>query len=121
MTGGALGETGRKPLQRIGIADMGVVGTREACPSGTRPDSRPRGCRRMDAQQNQRTTVALTRQIMADEQRRSVALEYPTAFDKAGVTSDGDSVLDLFAEGAQVYFSKMEAGRRHGDGRPPVR
>jgi hypothetical protein len=27
VTGEALGETGRKPLQRIGLADMGVVGT----------------------------------------------------------------------------------------------
>jgi hypothetical protein len=25
VTGEALGETGRKPLQRIGLADMGVV------------------------------------------------------------------------------------------------
>lgn len=27
MTGEALGETGRNPLQRIGLADMRVVGT----------------------------------------------------------------------------------------------
>ena len=27
VTGEALGKTGRKPLQRIGLADMGVVGT----------------------------------------------------------------------------------------------
>lgn len=37
--------------------------------------------------------MALTRQTMTDEQRKSVALEYLQAFDKAGVTSDGSSVL----------------------------
>ena len=50
--------------------------------------------------------MALTRQTMTDEQRKSVALEYLKAFDKAGVTSDGGSILDLFAEDAQVYFPK---------------
>ena len=50
--------------------------------------------------------MALTRQTMTDEQHKSVALEYLKAFDKAGVTSDGGSVLDLFAEDAQVYFPK---------------
>jgi hypothetical protein len=50
--------------------------------------------------------MALTRQSMTDEQRKSVALEYLKAFDKGGVTSDGGSILDLFADDAQVYFPK---------------
>ena len=43
---------------------------------------------------------------MTDEDRRSVALEYLKAFDNAGVTASGGSILDLFADGAQVYFPK---------------
>lgn len=43
---------------------------------------------------------------MTDEQRKSVALEYLKAFDQAGVTSTGGSILDLFADDAQVYFPK---------------
>jgi len=43
---------------------------------------------------------------MTDEQRKSVALEYLRAFDNGGVTSTGGSILDLFAEDAQVYFPK---------------
>jgi hypothetical protein len=43
---------------------------------------------------------------MTDEQRKSVALEYLKAFDNGGVTSAGGSILDLFAEDAQVYFPK---------------
>ena len=50
--------------------------------------------------------MALTRETMTDEQRKSVALEYLKAFDNAGVTSDGGSILDLFADDAQVYFPK---------------
>ncbi len=50
--------------------------------------------------------MAVTRQTMTDEQRKSVALEYLKAFDRAGVTSTGGSILDLFAEDAQVYFPK---------------
>src|SRR5207237_8245949 len=50
--------------------------------------------------------MTLTRQTMTDEQRKSVALEYLKAFDKGGVTSDGGSILDLFADDAQVYFPK---------------
>ncbi|MFJ3307524.1 nuclear transport factor 2 family protein [Streptomyces sp. NPDC086549] len=50
--------------------------------------------------------MALTQQTMTDEQRKSVALEYLKAFDRAGVTSNGGSVLDLFADDAQVYFPK---------------
>src|SRR4051794_27950966 len=51
-------------------------------------------------------TVALTQQTMTDEQRKSVALEYLKAFDHDGVTSSGGSILDLFADDAQVYFPK---------------
>ena len=50
--------------------------------------------------------MALTRQTMTDEQRKSVALEYLKAFDNGGVTSTGGSILDLFATDAQVYFPK---------------
>ena len=50
--------------------------------------------------------MAITRQTMTDEQRKSVALEYLKAFDNKGVTSSGGSILDLFAEDAQVFFPK---------------
>ena len=50
--------------------------------------------------------MALTTQTMTDEQRKSVAIEYLKAFDNGGVTSTGGSILDLFAEDAQVYFPK---------------
>jgi hypothetical protein len=50
--------------------------------------------------------VAIASQTMTDEQRKSVALEYLKAFDNAGVTSAGGSMLDLFAEDAQVFFPK---------------
>ena len=43
---------------------------------------------------------------MTDEQRKSVALEYLKAFDNAGVTSNGGSILDLFADDAQIFFPK---------------
>src|SRR5689334_845941 len=50
--------------------------------------------------------MALCRQTMTDEQRKSVALEYLKAFDNKGVTSTGASILDLFADDAQVFFPK---------------
>jgi len=50
--------------------------------------------------------MALARETMTDEQRKSVALEYLKAFDNGGVTSEGGSILDLFASDAQVYFPK---------------
>ena len=50
--------------------------------------------------------MAIAKQTMTDEQRKSVALEYLKAFDNAGVTSSGGSILDLFASDAQVYFPK---------------
>src|SRR6476660_9675329 len=52
------------------------------------------------------TIMALTKQTMTDEQRKSVAIEYLRAFDNGGVTSTGGSILDLFADDAQVYFPK---------------
>src|ERR1700741_4013848 len=66
--------------------------------------------------------MALTTHTMTDEQRKSVALEYLKAFDNGGVTSGGGSILDLFAEDAQVYFpkwglatGKAEIGQMFGD------
>src|SRR3954453_15745554 len=66
--------------------------------------------------------MALTRETMTDEQRKSVALEYLKAFDNGGVTSTGDSILELFATDAQVYFPKWgiangreEIGRCFGE------
>src|SRR5437879_8533268 len=50
--------------------------------------------------------MALTKQTMTDEQRKSVALEYLKAFDNKGVTSSGKSILDLFADYAQVFLPK---------------
>jgi hypothetical protein len=50
--------------------------------------------------------MAITRQTMTEEQRKSVALEYLKAFDNKGVKSTGASILDLFAEDAQVFFPK---------------
>jgi hypothetical protein len=59
---------------------------------------------------------------MNDEQRKSVALEYLKAFDNAGVTASGGSILDLFADDARVYFPKWgvatgkeQIGRMFGD------
>ncbi len=50
--------------------------------------------------------MALTRQTMTDEQRKSVVLDYLKAFDNAGVIPTGGSIPDLFADDAQVYFPK---------------
>ena len=50
--------------------------------------------------------MAVAQQTMTDEQRKSVALEYLKAFDNGGVTSTGGSILDLFADDAQVFFPK---------------
>jgi hypothetical protein len=50
--------------------------------------------------------MAVSTETMTDEQRKSVAIEYLKAFDNGGVTSTGDSILDLFADDAQVYFPK---------------
>jgi ketosteroid isomerase-like protein len=66
--------------------------------------------------------VTLTRQTMTDEQRKSVALEYLKAFDNGGITSTGESILELFAPDAQVMFPKWgiangreEIGKMFGD------
>ena len=65
--------------------------------------------------------MTLSRETMTDEQRKSVALEYLKAFDNGGATSSGASILDLFADDAQVYFPKWglangkdEIGRMFG-------
>jgi len=47
--------------------------------------------------------MSISRQTMTDEQRKSVALEYLKALDNKGATSTGASVLDLFADDAQVF------------------
>jgi hypothetical protein len=66
--------------------------------------------------------MTLTRQTMTDEQRKSVAIEYLKAFDNGGITSTGDSILELFATDAQVMFPKWglangreEIGKMFGD------
>jgi hypothetical protein len=50
--------------------------------------------------------MALTTKTMTDEQRKSVAIEYLKGIDNGGVTSTGGSILDLFADDAQVFFPK---------------
>ena len=50
--------------------------------------------------------MAATREQMTDEDRKALVVEYLKAFDRAGVTSDGGSILDLFADDARVYFPK---------------
>jgi ketosteroid isomerase-like protein len=44
--------------------------------------------------------MAVTRETMTDEQRKSVALEYLKRLDR------GEGIFDLFADDAQVYFPK---------------
>lgn len=50
--------------------------------------------------------MAITRESMTDEQRKSVALEYLKAFDNGGTTSAGQPITDLFAGDAEVCFPK---------------
>ena len=50
--------------------------------------------------------MALATQTMTDEQRKSVVLDYLKAFDNGGAIPTGGSILDLFADDAQVYFPK---------------
>lgn len=57
--------------------------------------------------------MSLTTQTMNDEQRKFVALEYLKAFDNGGVTSSGGSILELFAEDAQVMFPKWGIAEGH--------
>jgi ketosteroid isomerase-like protein len=65
--------------------------------------------------------MAITK-VMTDAERKALALEYLKAFDNAGVTESGGSILELFTEDAQVYFPKWgvargrdEIGRMFGD------
>ncbi len=55
--------------------------------------------------------MALTRETMTDEQRKSVILDYLKAFDNAGVIPTGGSILDLFADDAQAI---SPPGHRQG-------
>jgi SnoaL-like domain len=55
--------------------------------------------------------MALSTLVMTDENRKSVAIEYLKAFDNGGVTSTGGSILDLFADDAQVFFPKWGIAR----------
>jgi ketosteroid isomerase-like protein len=66
--------------------------------------------------------MAVVKSTMTDAERKAVALEYLKAFDNGGVTESGGSILELFAEDAQVYFPKWgvakgrdEIGRMFGD------
>ena len=81
---------------------------------------------RRPAERRQRRGDAAERHVQAEDltppdqpggrgdplRRHQVALEYLKAFDNGGVTSTGGSILDLFAEDAQVYFPKW--GLAHG-------
>lgn len=59
--------------------------------------------------------MALTQQTMTDEQRKSVAVEYLKAFDNGGTTSTGRSIMELFADDAQVYFPKWGLANGHDE------
>ena len=66
--------------------------------------------------------MAISTETMTDEQRKSVALEYLKGFDNGGVISTGESILELFADDAQVAFPKWglangkeEIGHMFGD------
>lgn len=43
---------------------------------------------------------------MTNAERQEVVTSYLKAFDNGGVTASGGSILDLFADDAQVYFPK---------------
>ena len=64
--------------------------------------------------------MAISKLTMTDEQRKSVALEYLKAFDNEGETSSGGSILDLFADDAQVFFPKWGLADRQEADRPAV-
>ena len=55
--------------------------------------------------------MTATSQPMTDEDRKALVIRYLKAFDRAGVTEDGGSILDLFADDAQVYFPKWGVAR----------
>ena len=50
--------------------------------------------------------VAVVDKVVDKRGSRKVALEYLKAFDNGGKTSTGGSILDLFADDAQVFFPK---------------
>ena len=80
-------------------------------PSPTAPRSRPTPNspphpRPLTTTSTRRTAWPSRPRSMTDEQRKSVALEYLKAFDNGGTTCTGGSILDLFADDAQVYFPK---------------
>lgn len=50
--------------------------------------------------------MTISIETMTDEQRKSVIVEYLQANDRGGTTSTGESMIDLFAPDAQVYFPK---------------
>src|SRR5690606_29810409 len=87
-----------------------------ACSHSARPLSPAAHKRRVDSagicalddacRQPGELRMAISRHTMTDEQRKSVALEYLKAFDNKGTTSSGGSILDLFADDAQVFFPK---------------
>jgi len=68
---------------------------------GTQHEMKMKGPRHVD-----------TQRTMTDEQRKSVALEYLKAYDNKGVTSNGGSILDLFADDAQAFYPKTTPLRR---------
>jgi hypothetical protein len=47
---------------------------------------------------------------MTDEQRKSVALEYLKAYDNKGVTSNGGSIVDLFADESGLLMHLQNVG-----------
>ena len=135
----------RRQLRRLGLGPRLLGGRRDARPDpglrlsrGQRRQCASRGAeprpRKTTAIDGRNSRMALTTQTMTDEQRKSVAIEYLKAFDNGGVTSDGGSILDLFAEDAQVYFPKwglangkeqigqmLRRRRRHAEvDRPPL-
>src|ERR1700742_2969630 len=67
------------------------------------------------AEQGRGRLMALSRVVMTDEQRKSVALEYLKAFDNGGGTSTRGSILELFAPDAQVYFPKGGIANGRGE------
>ena len=50
--------------------------------------------------------MAIARQSMTDEQRKSVVLEYLKAIDRGDPITGEGSLLDLFADDAQLYYPK---------------
>jgi hypothetical protein len=85
------------------LVNLGVPG---AAQHASQPGKRQYTASSSPAAIQGRIWMALAKQTMTDEQRKSVIIEYLKAFDRAGKTWDGGSILDLFADDAQVYFPK---------------